>query len=63
MAKIWVRVPEHPDPGCRGKERRRKPGEGPSRYFTSTPEQVEDTADIARLILTGDLIRTDGPEE
>lgn len=63
MATIWVRVPDHPDPGCRGRERRRKPGEGPSRYFTAKPEQVEESPAIARLLLTGDLVRVDAPEE
>jgi hypothetical protein len=61
--KIWVKVPPSQDPALLGKERRRKPGGGPARFFTGKAEEVEEGPAITRLILTGDLIKADGPEE
>lgn len=63
MPKIWVAVPPATDPGLVGLERCRKPGSGPNakRFFTTTPEETEETAAILRLIHNGSLVRVEKP--
>lgn len=63
MGTIWVKVPPSEDPALRGKEICRKPGlGGVKRYFTAEPEAVEETPEIARLLLHGSLIKVDDPQ-
>lgn len=60
--KIWVSAATSPDPNLAGKSICRKRGVGPvRRYFTEQPEEVEETGDILRLLVSGDLVRRDPP--
>ncbi len=61
--QIWVRAAPSTEPALVGKEIVSKLEAGPRRLFTATPELVELTPVIHRMLHTGDLIEVAGPEE
>jgi hypothetical protein len=61
VKQIWVRAAPSGDPALIGKEIVSKPEPGPRRLFTSTPELVDLTPQIMRMLAHGDLIEVDAP--
>ncbi len=61
MNTIWIKAAPLPDQALEGKAKVPRP-ESSRRYFTESPEPVEKTAAIVRLILTGYLVEVQPSE-